>query len=530
MLIIMILGMVGIDKDRQKTFAKYTSPDFNIIDKEYSNSTDVLLTNFPNAKFEFITTKEALERQKLVFDDKQGHLHKLESNAHELKSNDDIDLVLRKVLEIIQTSKDSHQKILLDITHGMRHQPLMAAFGATLARVDMKADIQILYAKEIKPNKEYEYIFLDKYSDLGINAILLNGFISTLSMPKLPHSPAFIQDLQKFSNDLHTNAFSLLFQTSKKALESLQDFQKDYQALSSLTQEIAKILHRFDRIQDLPEYQQYYEISHIMFEKHYYLISVTYAFEALPKYIIDKFQQCGIMKDDESLSQYDKAQAINQFVLEKIANYKVFAYDKACFYYDKHKAEFENLREILSKLKDIRNNLVHINDKELSDKGLNIAKDLQENYARFYDLCIKQDSFTQIDIVVYDIDKLGSRIYDYFNSTFGIELSKNFFKQINFMAKHCESQNFTINQTNLSKLKNSKKAQALITLLASFQNTNYLSLEQGKAFDEILNKAPQKPTQTHSPKYSPTQKPIQQDSQTSAQKLNQHFKGTRIDK
>ena len=92
----------------------------------------------------------------------------------------------------------------------------MAAFGATLARVDMKADIQILYAKEIKPNKEYEYIFLDKYSDLGINAILLNGFISTLSMPKLPHSLEFIQDLQKFSNDLHTNAFSSLFQTSKK--------------------------------------------------------------------------------------------------------------------------------------------------------------------------------------------------------------------------------------------------------------------------------------------------------------------------
>ncbi|WP_231996569.1 hypothetical protein [Helicobacter cinaedi] len=117
-----------------------------------------------------------------------------------------------------------------------------------------------------------------------------------------PHSLEFIQDLQKFSNDLHTNAFSSLFQTSKKALESLQDFQKDYQALSSLTQEIAKILHRFDRIQDLPEYQQYYEISHIMFEKHYYLISVTYAFEALPKYLIGKFQQCGIMKDDESLS------------------------------------------------------------------------------------------------------------------------------------------------------------------------------------------------------------------------------------
>lgn len=264
-----------------------------------------------------------------------------------------------------------------------------------------------------------------------------------------------------------------------------------------------------------------------MFEKHYYLISVTYAFEALPKYLIGKFQQCGIMKDDESLSQYDKAQAINQFVLEKIANYKVFAYDKACFYYDKHKAEFENLREILSKLKDIRNNLVHINDKELSDKGLDIAQDLQNNYARFYDLCIRQDSFTQIDIVVYDVEKLGLSIYDYFNSTFGIKLSKIFFKQIDAMKK----KNFPIPKTSPSKFQNSKKAQALIALLASFDdNTEYLSLEQGRAFDEILNPPPKKPTQTHSPKYSPTQKPIQQDSQTSAQKLNQHFKGTRIDK
>ena len=55
----MILGMVGINKDGQKSFAKYTSQDFNIIDKEYSNSTDVLLTNFPNAKLEFITTKRS---------------------------------------------------------------------------------------------------------------------------------------------------------------------------------------------------------------------------------------------------------------------------------------------------------------------------------------------------------------------------------------------------------------------------------------------------------------------------------------
>lgn len=149
------------------------------------------------------------------------------------------------------------------------------------------------------------------------------------------------------------------------------------------------------------------------------------------------------------------------------------------------------MREILSKLKDIRNNLVHINDKELSDKGLNIAKDLQENYARFYDLCIKQDSFTQIDIVVYDIDKLGSRIYDYFHNAFGLELSKIFFKQIDAMKK----KNFSIPKTSLSKFQNSKKAQALIALLASFDdNTEYLSLEQGRAFDEILNKAPQKPT------------------------------------
>ena len=128
---------------------------------------------------------------------------------------------------------------------------------------------------------------------------------------------------------------------------------------------------------------------------------------------------------------------------------------------------------------------------------------------------------------MYDVEKLGLSICDYFNSTFGIELSKNFFKQIEAMKK----KNFSIPKTSLSKFQNSKKAQALIALLASFDdNTEYLSLEQGKAFDEILNKAPQKPTQTHSPKYSPTQKPIQQDSQTSAQKLNQHFKGTRIDK
>lgn len=407
--------------------------------------------------------------------------------AHSLETNNDIESVFDIVLETIQNSK--HEKIILDITHGMRHQPLMAAFGATLSKIYSQADIRILFAKEIVPHKEYHYVYLDSYGDIGFNAILLNSFIKTLSVPEIPHNNKLLSSLQVFTNALHTNALHTLLKSSlPNALLSLKEFKRDplYHPLENLIDEVEIILQEFNALKKMQEeYKKYYGIAQIMFQKKYYLISITYAFEALPKYIINKFQKNGILKDKKDFSEYDIAQAIQQFVLSKISKPEIFAYDKACLYYDTYQDDFKKLKNIWETLKEIRNNLVHISQ-DFNTKD--IEQTLGSSYDTFKELCIEKDSFGDCDMsILCNLDNLASKIQKYFNDRYSHKFSEDFFKILKFVKQHVEEgKSFSVSKYEQEKIQNDEKAQKILNLLYKHRDSKYLTKEQGKEFEAIL--------------------------------------------
>lgn len=499
---ILILGMVGLDREGQITKAYYSykdndsddNIDFTIKAGEYINSLHVLATNFKGEKFTLIGTKAAKEKQEKVFqvfeneckDGEEILKHLAKTEILDMDKEDDLALIFNLTLNAILNSPSDN--IILDITHGLRHQPLMAAFAATLGKINFNKSIKILFAQEIERLKTYSYVFLDNYNNITTYAILLNGFIQTLSIPKIHHTSSFINSLQDFTDSLHTNAFDRLFATTlPKTLENLNAFKQDsmYFALKDLINQVEKILNKFANIKNMQyDYEKYYAISQIMFEKKYYLISITYGFESLPKYVLLKFKLNNILKPSNA-TEYEQSQAIQQFVLQKISENKIFAYDKACLYYDTYKNEFEQLSKIWTDLKDIRNNLVHISQEFSAE---NLVKNLENRYQEFETLCIKGDKFQRCDFSkLENLEKLTLKIYDYFNKNFNYTFAKDFKKMSSFIRDYKEGRkDLSISEVNKTKLANNKNAQQILNFLYRHKDSNYLTIKQCLEINKIF--------------------------------------------
>jgi len=147
-MIISILGMSGMDRERQnKTTAYY---DCKTLDKEsgdYHNATDMLLKNYDDA-FYFLGTQKAIAFQKnlLAYPHDKVQFIPIEDNS--------LDDIFEKVFELISKADDT--EIILDITHGFRHQPISAIFSATLHRFLNESNLKIIFAKQLVEYEKYE--------------------------------------------------------------------------------------------------------------------------------------------------------------------------------------------------------------------------------------------------------------------------------------------------------------------------------------------------------------------------------------
>lgn len=367
------IAILGLAKQEAK-YSKDKSLDLDIKEGEYFNSTDALFSNFENAEFTLIGTQEAIKEQKLIFESKCSKcncmaLEYLEEAKIIDKNN--IEEIFGIILETI--SKSKQQTIILDITHGLRHQPLIAAFAAMLSKINSDKTIKILFAQEEEQYKKYRYIYLDSYVDIGINAILLKGFIETLSVPKSwSNSDSLIKALQDFTNSLHANDFKTLFDNLDKALSEASNKKELCNGLEELIGKVENILEKFEEIKDIKEdYKKYYYISEIMYDKGYYLIAVTYAFEALRKFMVEEFQEKGFIKKG-NFSDYQIAQFVQNFVLKVNEPKEILKPDDAKKFIESQ----QELIAIWKNLKNIRNDIAHINN----NSNHNIKEELEKFY------------------------------------------------------------------------------------------------------------------------------------------------------
>jgi CRISPR-associated DxTHG motif protein len=359
-MIISILGMSGRDRERvNKTTAYYDCDALGKESGEYHNATDLLLKNY-NDNFYFLGTKTAIDFQKELLEYDEGRVKFIEIQDNSL------DDIFEEVFSLISSVKDN-ERVLLDITHGFRHQPISAIFSAILHKFLTNSTLDIIFAKQIKEFTEYEYIYLTEYVDMTQLSLMLTGFIRTLNFVDTVNVENLnTMAFEKFSKALLSNDFRAIESSYKNLSATLETAKKDkkFEHLSELFSQVEETLKEFKEFSKKEFHEKYMVLAEVMFSKNYYLLSLTYLFEAIRLYASYSFHQKSII-NNYAWNNVDMYK-LNSDVISCIGQkefgdrYRDTRYDKNGFY-NKNSGIFEKIALEYRKLRTLRNNLTHIN-------------------------------------------------------------------------------------------------------------------------------------------------------------------------
>lgn len=419
--ILAILGISG--KDSKSIYGKDSALDLPLKNGDFHNSTHCLIESFgENATYTFIGTAKSIDYQNEIFDTlPQCRDIFKKYKPIELSDSNEIEDIFNEVLKIIK--KTEIQNIILDITHGFRHQQIIASFASTLTQINTKKSITLLFAKTQGKDSQgrdlFQYTSLERYSQISLIALCLQTFTQTLRVPEMRINEPFIITLANFSNALHANAFSQIFGLLDKVKIELKKAKANFafSGLENILEGVESILDIFKDIQNTPKiYNKYYKLARLMHSTKYYLISATYISEAISLYILDRLSQKGYFtKRQKNGEPYKAQQAVKSFMYfmcnddphKTYESKKNKCYAECKFYLNKSKIDelesiirkkhlnaFQYLYKLTTQINDIRNSLVHITSAQ--DLPQDIQKELQSSLSKFDCKCIKDDCLKNI--------------------------------------------------------------------------------------------------------------------------------------
>ena len=354
-MIISILGTAGRDFNTKEKASFFY--DCTLLEKEsgnFCNSLDMLLQHYPVDEAYFIGTEVAIDFQKklLKFDKKRHHFITVE--------DDSLDDIFEEILALLNQEQG---QTILDITHGFRHQPIMAIFASTLSQFLERKDLKIIYAKEKERFKSYQYIYLNEYIEITQISLLLTGFIRTLnfipvSNMKLLNNKVF----EDFSKSLLSNDLRGVERNHTLLKEELLGLQKN-EELKHISNLIDKVENELKPLEMLPyfePYQKYILLAKMTMEKNYLIVALAYIFESLREYCAYQFKE--ICANIEFKDDYAK----NTAVMNTISNFRQAKFGTEILkkyrgIYQKNKSEFKQVRKLYDKIRKRRNALAHIN-------------------------------------------------------------------------------------------------------------------------------------------------------------------------
>lgn len=385
--IIAILGKAG-DKDKLANYSKDSDLKLSELKSgDFHNSTHCLIESFgKSATYTFLGTSDSIKFQQNIFANLPQC--KVILDKYPPVESSDIEDIFHQILESIKSAHENN--IILDITHGFRHQPIIASFASTLGQINTKKSITLLFAKEVEQGKEYQYISLEKYSQISLIALSLQTFVQTLSVPDMGLKEPFITALSEFSKSLHANAFNEIFTNLDKTKSALQNAKNSdrFKGLDNILDEVKNIIDIFDNIKNTKEnYKQHYKFAKFMFIKGYYLISATYIYEAIALYIVEHLHSNNIITID-NFTEYELSNAVRYFVLtgKKPNDTKngdnIFGDDfenlkKATTYKKNHQREFDTWKQLIYDIKNLRNDLAHISKD--TKRNISIRENINKN-------------------------------------------------------------------------------------------------------------------------------------------------------
>lgn len=362
-MIISILGTSGANIDRKKcmptTLKDKAYYDVTLLNKEsgfYANATQYLLQNYDDDNFVLVGTECALTFQK--------ELLKEDLKGKNIKYKKISDTELDDVFEVIYTLlEESKEKIVLDITHGYRHQPIMAIFASSLSKFLNRNDLEIIFAKEVISYKKYQYIYLNDYIETTHISLLLSGFIRTLNFIPIANIKLIdVKTFENFSKSLLANDMLGVQDNYKKVsleLKNLLD-NNDLKHIHKLVNKIENILKPLEKFDLEDTYINYLTLSKITLEKNYLVISLAYTFESIREYCSLRFEP--LLGNISFKDDYTKNTAVMDTVSDWRRNGKENAIQKKYKGIVKANSNFNRVSSIYNELRVLRNDLAHINN------------------------------------------------------------------------------------------------------------------------------------------------------------------------
>ena len=329
----------------------------------YKNSTEFLLDQF-EGEFIFIGTACAIMFQKALL---KEALRDKSVRFVEISDND-----LDEIFEHIFTILENNDEILLDVTHGFRHQPIMAIFASTLSQFLHRKSLHIIFAKEEEQFKKYRYIYLNEYIEITQISLLLTGFIRTFNFIPLKNITLFNTKIfEGFTKSLLSNDLKgvetnyLLLQSELTRLLQNQELQH----LFTLLTEIKNILSPLDALKQnhTETYRKYLILSQITLDKNYIVVALSYLFESVRGYCVDGFKP--ILKGVKIKKGYN----LDTAVMDTISNFERNGkpnkiQTKYANIYNNNKNNFSRISAIYKEIRTLRNDLAHINyEKDFKD-------------------------------------------------------------------------------------------------------------------------------------------------------------------
>ncbi len=397
--IITVLGTIGKNNKGEYPTAKYRFHK-DIISEE--NNTDAINT-FPlllqlfGDKFNIIPvyTEEALKIQKDVLSHEKIEFD-IEANGEKIADNN-----YDEIFDTINTllSNDEYGHVIIDLSHGYRHLPLLAIVSMVIKNFQDSDKIRnILYAKEIEKYKQYEIVDLKEYLELANIAFILTAFNLNYTVGQHINSKKYntlLYHLNQLSDDIMASNLNNLFSTTAKgAIEAL----KKVSGNKAISKEAKILKENLEKVfsHENKYYLTYYKLSKDFFEKNYMLLSLAMLYESIRLYI-----KTTIKKDErgitESIERYyrDDLYKIGDFFrklawrpyskLDEKRDPRISEAD-----YTKLKNAFPHyINELLENIDKKRNNLAHANTRGSFDE---IKEDIKELLDEYEALCIKEKS------------------------------------------------------------------------------------------------------------------------------------------
>ena len=391
--VVTILGLAGYDGNT-KSLKEHATYIYNGVEKRHYNILPLLIEEF-GEEYEIVPfyTEKSKEANKNILEaeGKEEWAERLFDNPHaqniELANvQNDFDLLLQKIDETME----AYEEVILDISHGWRHLPLLAFIDAMMQNIRSPQKIRaILFAKEIENQKRYEIVDLRSYLDLAMLTLLLNEFVKNYTiLNNITFQDKEFEELKRLLREFSINILSnSLFVLIKRGgvidsilgeLDRMQDnetirlFEKKLDTIRTYLKHLVDLY----RDEEKAEYEKHLFLAKEFLQRDYYLNAISFLIESIAlkctEIVISldqEFKEIAI----EKLKQRNGTYAVNNFSKNIILHLdkdrfrtdKKFSVDREIIERLKRKLHAQpfakDLSELIHEVNTMRNDLIHVN-------------------------------------------------------------------------------------------------------------------------------------------------------------------------